>query len=82
MSYQKQNSFKIVNIEIGNKVMGKTWSIKSLEFLLDEHLSWKYHIKTIENKLSRNICLLCCTKQFLDEISLKTIYFLYVHSFF
>ena len=41
----------------------------------------KYHIKTIKKKLSKNIGLLCCAKQFLDETFLKTIYFSYTHSF-
>ena len=49
--------------------------------MLDENVSWRYHIKTVENKLSKNIGLLCRAKQFLDETSLKTIYFSYIHSF-
>ena len=38
--------------------------------MLDENVSWRYHIG-----------LLCRAKQFLDETSLKTIYFSYIHSF-
>ena len=49
--------------------------------MLDENVSWRYHIKTVENKLSKNIGLLCRAKQFLDKTSLKTIYFPYIHSF-
>ena len=48
--------------------------------MLDENVSWRYYIKTVENKLSKNIGLLCRAKQFLDETSLKTIYFSYIHS--
>ena len=66
---------------MGNKVIEKTPSIKVLGVTLDENVSWKYHIKTVENKLSKNIGLLCRAKQFLDETSLKTIYFSYIHSF-
>ena len=47
--------------------------------MLDENVSWRYHVKTVENKLSKNIGLLCRAKQFLDELSLKT--FSYIHSF-
>ena len=47
----------------------------------DENVSWRYHIKTAENKLSKNIGFLCRAKQFLDETSLKTVYFSYIHSF-
>ena len=49
--------------------------------MLDENISWKNHIKTVENKLAKNIGLLYRAKQFLDEKSLKTIYFSYIHSF-
>ena len=45
--------------------------------MLDENVSWRYLIKTVENKLSKNIALLCRVKQFLDETSLKTTYFSY-----
>ena len=61
--------------------MEKTPSIKFLGVMLDENVSWKYHIKTVQNKLSKNIGLLCRAKQFLDETSLKTIYFSYIHYF-
>ena len=49
--------------------------------MLDENVSWRYQIKTVENKLSKNIGLLCRAKQFRDETSLKNINFSYIHSF-
>ena len=49
--------------------------------MLDENVSWRYHIKTVENKSSKYIGSLCRAKRFLDETSLKTIYFSYIHSF-
>ena len=48
--------------------------------MLAKNISWKEHIKTVENKLSKNIGLLCKAKQLLDNESLKSIYFSYVHS--
>ena len=59
----------------GNKVIEKTPSIKFLGVMLDENVSWKSHMETFENKLSKNIGLLCRAKQFLDET------FSYIHSF-
>ena len=47
--------------------------------MLDENISWKEHIKTVENKLSKNIGLLCKAKELLDDKSLKCIYFSNVH---
>ena len=37
-------------LKIGNKVI--TPSIKFLGVMLDENVSWRYHIKAVENKLS------------------------------
>ena len=49
--------------------------------MLDENISWKEHIKAVENKLSKNIGLLCKAKQLLDNESLKSVYFSYIHSY-
>ena len=45
-------------LKIENKVIEKTQSIKFLGVMLDKNVSWKYHIKTVENKLSKNIGLM------------------------
>ena len=42
---------------------------------------WKDHIKMIGKKLAKNIGLLYRVKRYLDEISLKTIYFSYIYSY-
>ena len=49
--------------------------------MLDEHISWIDHVRTVENKIAKNIGLLCRVSQFLIEDSLKTVYFLYIHSY-
>ena len=43
--------------------------------MLDENVSWRYHTKTVGNKLLKNIALLCRAKQFLYETSFKSIIF-------
>ena len=55
-------------------------SIKFLGVLLDENLSWKNHIKYIENKVAKNIGLLYRAKLFLDKNSLLTLYYSYTHT--
>ena len=42
-------------------------SIKFVGVLLDENLSWKGHIKYIENKFPENIGLLCRAKLYLGK---------------
>ena len=56
-------------------------SIKFLGVLLDENLSWKDHIKYIENKVAKNIGLLYRAKLFLDKNSLLTLYYSYTHTY-
>ena len=49
--------------------------------MLDENISRKEHIKTVENELSKNLGLLCKAKQSLINESLKSIYFSYIYSY-
>ena len=54
---------KLPDLKIVNRVLKSQTSIKFLGVMLDENISWKGHIKTVENKLSKNIGLLCKAKQ-------------------
>ena len=49
--------------------------------MLDEHMSWIDHVRTVENKIAKNIGLLYRVNQFLNEDTLKTVYFSYIHSY-
>ena len=46
----------------------------------DENLSWKTHIKYIENKISKNIGILFKARPFLNKKSLLSLYYSYIHS--
>ena len=72
---------KLPALQIGNKIIERTPFIKFLGVILDENLSWRDYIKTVENKLAKNGGLLYRAKQFLDETSLETIYFSYIFIF-
>ena len=72
---------KLPDLKTVNSVSKRQTSIKFLGVMLDENFSWKEHIKTVENKLSKNTGLLCKTKQLLDNESLKSINFSYIHSY-
>ena len=49
--------------------------------MLDENITWKDHIHTIEKKIAKHFGLLYRTKQLLNEEYLKIIYFSYIHSY-
>ena len=80
-SLKDKMPLKLPELKIGNNIIEKATSIKFLGVIIDENISWRDHIKTVENKLSKNIGLLYQAKQFLDENSLKTLYFSYIHSY-
>ena len=83
--FQKKSAKKeisgISDLKIGSKNIEKTSLVKCLGVMVDEHISWNDHIKTVENKLAKNIGLLNRASYFLNEHSLKTIYFSYIHSY-
>ena len=55
--------------------------MKLLDVLLDDNLSWKEHIKCLENKIAKNIGLMYRAKPFLDKESLLALYYSYIHSY-
>ena len=67
-------------LKIGNSTIKRNFSVKFLGVMWGENILWKDHIKTIEKKLAKSICLLHRAKPYLDEASLKTIYLSYIHS--
>ena len=67
-------------LNINNSEIARTESIKFLGVLLDENLSWKTHIKYIENKISKNIGILFKARPFLNK-KLLSLYYSYIHSY-
>ena len=58
-------------LKIGNSIIKNKSLVKFLGVMLDENISGKDHIKTIEKRLTENIGLLYRAKPYLDETSLK-----------
>ena len=56
-------------------------SIKFFGILLDENLSWKEHLKMMENEIAKNVGLIYKVKPFLNKDSLLALYFSYIHSY-
>ena len=52
--HSPQNSLNdSINIKIGNQYVKQAKCVKFLGLLLDENLSWKYHLSELSKKLSR-----------------------------
>ena len=72
---------KLLALMVGSNNIERTPSIKVLGVMLNEHISWIDHVRTIENKIAKNIGLLYHVSQFIDQDPLKTVYFSYIHSY-
>ena len=72
---------RLPNLNINGFIIELESSIKSLEVWIDENLTWRNHIHTVENKIAKNIGLLYQRKHYLDleDNCLKQIYFAYIH---
>ena len=56
-------------------------SIKFLGIVVVEDLSWIDHINTVENKLSKTVCLLFKAKSFLNTKAMNSLYFSFFRSY-
>ena len=54
--------------------------IKFLGVIVDNNLSWAYHIKEITSKMAKSIYQLARIKNFIDERCRKTFYHAYIHN--
>ena len=68
-------------LKINNHGIERVNTMKVLGVLLDDNLSWKEHIKYLENKIAENLGLMYRAKPFLDKESLLALYYSYIHSY-
>ena len=70
---------KLPALKIADNNIERETAIKFLGVLLDKNISWEEHIRVVETKLAKNTGLLYRAKPSLEEKSLKSIYFTYIH---
>ncbi len=70
----QHSSTKVVNIRIGNLPVKKTCYVTFLGVLLDENLSWKFHLTELSKKLARTCGLLFKVRHFLPVDVLTCLY--------
>ena len=59
---------KLPELKIANRAIERTNVIKFLGLLLDEDITWKNHICSVEKKLAKNIDLLYQAKYFMNHL--------------
>ena len=81
-SSKKDNiPLRLPNLNINGFTIERESSIKFLGVLIDETVTWRDHIHTVENKIGKNIELLHQGKHYLDDNCLEQIYFAYIHGY-
>jgi hypothetical protein len=55
--------------------------IKYLGIFLDEHLSWEYQIKHVNNKIAKNVGIITKLRYYLDLSMLKQLYYTLVYPY-
>ena len=66
---------------INNYEIQREESSKFLGVLLDQHLTWKEHIKLTENKIANKIGILYKARPYLDKRAWLCLYYSYIHSY-
>ena len=72
---------KLPQMHINNNEIKRVTSTKFLGVIIDENLTFKEHLKTVENKVSKNLGMLYKAKPILDKKSLKALYFSFKNSY-
>ena len=66
---------KAVNIKIGNNHVNQAKYVKFLGLLLDESLSWKYHLSELSKKLARTSGIIFKIRHLLPTSVLVSLYY-------
>ena len=69
-----------VTLVMNRKALEQRDHVKYLGVLVDEHLTWSYHIAHVAKKIGRGIGILAKLRHYLDPRMLKNIYYCLVYS--
>ena len=70
-----------ITLRLNGKVLHESKKIKYLGLILDDKLTWKFHINELRKKLNRSIGIMYKLKTYCSEYTLKSIYFSLIHSY-
>ena len=70
-----------INIRIANKSIEQKKVTKYLGVLIDDQLSWKAHIQSINVKIRKGIGILYNLKEYVTQSTLKNLYFSFIQSY-
>ena len=71
----RKKLYSPIKIKLSRKRLYPSKSVKYLGIKIDENLNWKQHIHDIAIKLNRANALLSIIRNYVNKLSLRTIYF-------
>ena len=80
MLIHRRNNRSVLNLYINDKKIEQVKSIEYLGVTIDQDLSWKQHIKTIETKISKACGAICKLHHYVDYDCLYTVYYGHTYS--
>jgi hypothetical protein len=69
------------NVKISDVNIDEVYHTKFLGVTIDNKLSWKNHITYIKSKISKGLGILYRARRFLDNKSLKTLYYSFIYPY-
>ena len=75
LKHQRKNVDSPIKIKLNCKRLYPSKSVKYLGIKIDENLNWKQHIHDIAIKLNRANALLSIIRNYVNKLTLRTIYF-------
>ena len=68
------------NINFGNQLISRCTQANYLGVIIDEKLTWKYHIQTVKRKLASGCWALYKLRPFVNQATLRKVYFSLIYS--
>ena len=81
-SRNKKYNNNDIKIEINNSNILQVTKVKFLGIWMDDHLTWKFHLIYISNKISKVIGILKKVKQSVGTYILRNLYFALIYPYF
>ena len=81
LSFSDRIPLRLPELKTNDVVIKREENMKFLGVLLDENLTWRPHIKCIENKISKNLGILYKARYLLNLQCTKQLYFSFIHTY-
>ena len=80
-SLQRKNVIHDEKLFVNGEEINQVSHTKCLGVIIDDKLSWDYHIKHIKNKVAKGIGIISKSKKYLNKSCLRTLYYSFIYPY-